>query len=237
MHLLVLCNLPPLRQVVSGREYGPETEAEKERVRHWRGSHRLNNSLCKGGRKREEDCLVGGKLLDDGSPVAGILCPSNYANAYSNAHTYFYINANTYSYSRCGYGKGQAHEAGRDSSYTTLITNRSSYGTPFDPAPFRLGGAYNTSLIDDPRILGAYDQCKENFFDPIAQVRILKEAAPYILSQSFYVHEVLPYTYTVWWPWLKNFQGEYSLGTGGSEGWSRWAWIDQNLKRDMTSRK
>ena len=41
---------------------------------------------------------------------------------------------------------------------------------------------------------------------------LLKESVPFILEQSIGIWLPLPKNYRMWWPWLKNYNGEGSLG-------------------------
>jgi peptide/nickel transport system substrate-binding protein len=59
------------------------------------------------------------------------------------------------------------------------------------------------------------------------------EYTPHILEQSWILFLPAPYTYTLWWPWVKNFSGEYSLGAGHFNNFPRYIWIDQDLKKSM----
>ena len=87
------------------------------------------------------------------------------------------------------------------------------------------------------RVIDTYNLCKENFFDPAGQTQAVKDIVPYILGQAWYVGEVHPYGYTSGELWLKNFHGEFSVGRNSTENWSRWAWVDQELKQQMTTRR
>ncbi|MCI3952431.1 MAG: transporter substrate-binding protein, partial [Burkholderiales bacterium] len=42
-----------------------------------------------------------------------------------------------------------------------------------------------------------------------------------------------PRSFTVWWPWVKNYYGEISVSARrDAPVWAR-AWIDQDLKKSM----
>ncbi len=121
--------------------------------------------------------------------------------------------------------------------YQAMITRLNVYDTPYTLTFYAAGNQFNTSLIDDPRINDLTTLLFEKFFEPAEQVRLLREQIPYILSQAWYIQLPLPYTYTFWQPWLKNFHGEFSVGRTAHENWTRWVWIDQELKRAMTGSK
>ena len=47
----------------------------------------------------------------------------------------------------------------------------------------------------------------------------------------------LAFLYTVWHPWLKAYSGESRMDTHGSRTWCKYAWLDQDLKEEMTGRR
>ena len=55
-----------------------------------------------------------------------------------------------------------------------------------------------------------------------------KKVKPLMLAGAYYIVRPTPYTYNMWWPWLKSY---YGTGTAGVYG--KYAWIDQNLKKSM----
>ena len=65
------------------------------------------------------------------------------------------------------------------------------------------------------------------------QNRLSREASKIMLKGAAYI----PLTSVVgrgyWWPWLKNFSGEYSLADQGTASIMPYIWIDQVLKKEM----
>ena len=59
-----------------------------------------------------------------------------------------------------------------------------------------------------------------------------REMTKYIAQQTWGVPEVTGYRYTYWWPWLKNYSGEFSIGYA-NYAWDRYIWYDQALKKSM----
>ncbi len=53
----------------------------------------------------------------------------------------------------------------------------------------------------------------------------------YMLDQVYAIPLVTPPDYTFWWPWVKNYSGEYSVGYVHS--YYQWVWYDQELKKSM----
>jgi len=96
---------------------------------------------------------------------------------------------------------------------------------------------HNLSMIDDPIVNEAYEKVQATFTDYKERARIYREIVPYILSQAWTIAPPTPYYYNVWWPWLKGYHGERSIGYANEDVWVQWAWIDQSLKEEMTGRR
>lgn len=67
--------------------------------------------------------------------------------------------------------------------------------------------------------------------------KVHRELMKYVLDQAW----VVPYPkapgYRLWWPWVKNYHNEFSVGYWNEGNWSKWTWIDQNLKVQMIGHK
>lgn len=61
--------------------------------------------------------------------------------------------------------------------------------------------------------------------------RLYRDTLPYILEQAYYIPAPTPKNYTLWWPWLKNYYGESPIS------FSKYCWIDQDLKEEITGRR
>jgi len=72
-----------------------------------------------------------------------------------------------------------------------------------------------TAITDIPAAMGQY-----------------REMTKYIVQQTWAVPEVTAYRYTFWWPWLKNYSGEFSFGYA-DYSWDQFVWLDQALKASM----
>lgn len=99
---------------------------------------------------------------------------------------------------------------------------------------FRPTDASNTAMIDDPTINKMISNFADDFMvnDAAAWPQLAKYTS-YILQHSWYLFLPAADTYTVWQPWLKNYNGEYGLGGGHFNAWTRYAWVDQNLKKQL----
>ncbi|MEK7353857.1 MAG: ABC transporter substrate-binding protein [Chloroflexota bacterium] len=79
----------------------------------------------------------------------------------------------------------------------------------------------------DPYIESLWPGINDPIFVDMPKVyQAYKKVTPYVLEQAFYIPLPTPYTYNIWWPWLKNFYGQ---GTG----FARYFWINQELKKAM----
>jgi peptide/nickel transport system substrate-binding protein len=59
-----------------------------------------------------------------------------------------------------------------------------------------------------------------------------RELMKYLLEGAWIIPTPRYPTYTLWWPWLKNYSGENSMGWLAFT-WPWWVWVDQNLKKSM----
>ena len=91
--------------------------------------------------------------------------------------------------------------------------------------------------ISDPVVLAAYDEMQKYVFLNMPKVdEIFRKTVPYIVEQAWWIASPTPYSYTIWQPWVKNHYGE--LGTFNFFPlWFPYAWIDQDLKEQMTGRR
>lgn len=62
---------------------------------------------------------------------------------------------------------------------------------------------------------------------------ILKEMTREILDKAPYVWLPIPYVYSAWWPWVKNYNGELRAGAERPGPIHARMWIDQEMKKKM----
>ena len=62
---------------------------------------------------------------------------------------------------------------------------------------------------------------------------IYKELMKYVLDQAWAIPTVQAPLYRFWWPWLKNYHGEDTLGYWNPNKWTQYVWIDQELQKSM----
>ena len=126
----------------------------------------------------------------------------------------------------------------QDAVYTSISSGRTFtqgiFATGLGNTPqafhnFRPTDSGNLSYINDPTV----NQLIANFanyfmIDDSKAWPLIGDATPYILQQSWYLTLPAPYTFTVWWPQVKNFDGEFCLSGGDFYSYPRYIWIDQN---------
>ena len=95
--------------------------------------------------------------------------------------------------------------------------------------------AANTSRIFDPKIdKGLADIRMTIIKDGMkAGMREMKELLKYMLDQAYAIPVPYVATTTFWWPWLKNYSGETSIGYYDAPNWVPFTWIDQDLKKSL----
>jgi peptide/nickel transport system substrate-binding protein len=103
----------------------------------------------------------------------------------------------------------------------------------FVTGPF--GG--NFSYIDDPVAREAKDKMMATSIpDPAGADAIHKELMKYELPRVVSIPGVCPPGYHMWWPWVKNYHGESSLGYTNYPNFIKYIWIDSAMKKSMTGR-
>jgi len=108
---------------------------------------------------------------------------------------------------------------------------------PFKFLTFQPGGYWNYNMVNDPRINDAFDTIMANRFDVPKRRQLMKDIVPYILEQAFRLDFPVANIDTFWWPWIKGFQGEYSVGYMNAEDFTWYVWLDQNLKEEMSGER
>ncbi|HEX7036099.1 MAG TPA: ABC transporter substrate-binding protein [Pseudomonadales bacterium] len=97
---------------------------------------------------------------------------------------------------------------------------------------FVTGQTWNPSRYSDP----AFDERIAEVYrtrDEAKRIRMIRELTVEILDEAPYVWLPTPYVYTAWWPWVRNYGGELSVGAVRPGPVYARIWIDQRLKREM----
>jgi len=92
----------------------------------------------------------------------------------------------------------------------------------------------NCSLINEPMVNEKAEEVRRlAITDFQASMELCRPLVLYLLEQAYCVPTPRVPTYSVWWPWLKNYSGENSVGYWGTGEWVKFIWIDQNEKDDL----
>jgi peptide/nickel transport system substrate-binding protein len=98
----------------------------------------------------------------------------------------------------------------------------------------RPGATMNMGMIDDPYInenlLAVLD---ENTLNWSGICEVAKREFPYVMEQAYSIEFPTPYSYLMWWPWVKGYDGESCVGFWNSPSWLQYVWLDQELKAEM----
>lgn len=131
-------------------------------------------------------------------------------------------------------------------TYTSIVIRRayddmlfgwySGIGTYFKAINYTGTGMYNASYIDDPVLNKARDEMLAAYPDEAKVDKIHRELLPYLLEQAYVISLPAGYAYRFWWPWVKNYSGEASIGYYNLYNYTKYIWIDQELKRSMTGK-
>jgi len=120
--------------------------------------------------------------------------------------------------------------------FTDLAAGYSVNANPFRMHNYRVASLYNYARLDDPRINEVYAKMgySANLEEWGRNSADYKTIVPYIVEQCWSIELPTPNTYTMWWPWVKAYHGEYCVGFEDYHDWARYIWIDQDMKYEMT---
>ncbi len=93
----------------------------------------------------------------------------------------------------------------------------------------------NSSMINDPVVnrmaaeIGAMAITDEK-----GAMQLTREMLKHVLDQAWVIPSPSYPSYNYWWPWVKNYSGERSIGYFWVNSWPQYVWIDEALKASMT---
>jgi peptide/nickel transport system substrate-binding protein len=98
------------------------------------------------------------------------------------------------------------------------------------------GGGYNLSYVDDERMVNGIPAMLTAFNsgDDAKVAQIHKQLSAIIYEECWVICSPSQNGTTFWWPWLKNYSGETSVGILNTNLWTKYVWIDSNLKKSMS---
>jgi peptide/nickel transport system substrate-binding protein len=113
----------------------------------------------------------------------------------------------------------------------------SGIGTYQKMINFRGPSIYNPSYINDSTVEAAYQEMQKYVgIDEAKCMQINHDLMPYLLEQCYVIPIPSAYLYTMWWPWVKNYNGEYCVGYYNYWVTQKYTWRDVALRKQMTGR-
>ena len=97
---------------------------------------------------------------------------------------------------------------------------------------FMSGQTWNPSMYSAPEIDKRILELMEER-DEQKRIEIVRELTVKMLDEAPYVWLPTGYTYTAWWPWVKNYGGELRAGAVRPGPIYSRIWIDQKMKKEM----
>jgi peptide/nickel transport system substrate-binding protein len=92
----------------------------------------------------------------------------------------------------------------------------------------------NLSNVDEPRYRQAYLDIGALWPDENAQFALYKDISLDIIENAWTVNIPPVFEFSMWWPWLKDFSGEWSLGRTASPCTAfPYIWFDEKMKEEM----
>lgn len=103
---------------------------------------------------------------------------------------------------------------------------------PYELLMTKKGMVENVAFIDDPYFQKVQDVvARDVTSNPNNYVKTVKEAGIYELGLAWAIWMPAPYQYNLWWPWVNNYYGVSSTGWAGGKDWTKYIWVDQELKK------
>ncbi len=95
--------------------------------------------------------------------------------------------------------------------------------------------AANTVHLFDPKIDEALKSIRMTVLNSgmRAGMKEARELTKYCVDNAFAIPVPYNYKYTFWWPWVKAYTGESSVGYYNMYNWPQYTWLDQDLKKSM----
>jgi peptide/nickel transport system substrate-binding protein len=97
---------------------------------------------------------------------------------------------------------------------------------------------YNLSYINQPLYNEAFTKAGELFgFDEKALAAVHKSVILDVLENAWVIPTPLSWSYVVWWPWVKNWNGELYVGYYSYPLYMKYRWQDVDIKFEMTGKR
>ncbi|MCX7382400.1 MAG: ABC transporter substrate-binding protein [Alphaproteobacteria bacterium] len=97
---------------------------------------------------------------------------------------------------------------------------------------FTPGQLWGPSMLFTPEFTAKMDKAYGTR-DLAEQQKLVRELTREIVGKAPYIWLPIPYYYTAWWPWVKNYDGELRVGAVKPGPIYARMWIDQEMKKKM----
>ena len=115
-----------------------------------------------------------------------------------------------------------------------IYTETKTYSFPFRMLDCIKSNPDNVAFWETPQTVETYAKVNASVGKDDAEVaRLLREITPHRLEQASGIWMVSPEFYNIWQPWVKGYHGEFNIGYFNRSIFSKYLWIDQNLKKSM----
>jgi peptide/nickel transport system substrate-binding protein len=93
----------------------------------------------------------------------------------------------------------------------------------------------NFSKVNDPYINNLFLESAATLLtEPERNAEMVRDGIDYVVAQAYSFTPPTPYNYVGWYPWVKQYTGEISIGSWPHyEIWVKYIWIDQTMKKSM----
>ncbi len=117
-----------------------------------------------------------------------------------------------------------------------MILQGPSTGKPYLITNLVPGTTSNWPRVSDPYINERQSDIYkfENVNNLAKRAQLMREMMLRIFDQAYNAQLPVPYTRIMWQPWLKGFNGEYSVGYYNLAPEAIYGWLDRDLKQQMT---
>jgi hypothetical protein len=103
-------------------------------------------------------------------------------------------------------------------------------------ADFSAKSQSNASCVEDPVLDDLLARVRKTLIQEgtaPAMALYKKELLPYLYEQCYVINSPKVPARILWWPWVKNYSGEQSIGYYVFPNWAMYVWYDQALKKTM----
>ena len=115
-----------------------------------------------------------------------------------------------------------------------IFDDGKGYGWPYQFNMFRLESFDDVAQWETPTARDYYNKIQAVLFkNPAEMNRLLKEFGPYVLEQAVGVWLPTADYYSLWQPWVKNYNGEDWLSYSHFDEFMQYIWVDQDLKKSL----